>query len=123
MNIPKYCDLDCSPNWFHGDISRYEAEEKLYSLARYIGQYSDRSFLIREKSPGSVYALSVYKYYTNMIDHYLINKTKNVFIINNVCINTCNLEHLVYYLSNDIQLCQQIDGEEDRLCKLICRYK
>ena len=64
MNIPEYCDLDCSPNWFHGSIDRIEAELRLYNQAKYLGYYGDRMFLVREKEKGKSYVISIYLYNT-----------------------------------------------------------
>ena len=79
--------------------------------------------MVREKEPGKLYVLSIYKYYTHIVDHYLIYQYSNYFVINDINIYTNNLECLIYYLSHDKELCKKIDGNEDVLCKLVCRYK
>lgn len=124
MNIPDYCDLDCSPSWFHGNIDRKEAEIRLFSKAKYLGYYGDRLFLIREKSKGKSYVVSLYLYYTGCFQHHLFEKYSWGFLVNNslVIYETC-LSKLVNDLCTFTEIGEKINGNKIPLCNIICEYK
>ncbi|XP_014340420.1 tyrosine-protein kinase ZAP-70 isoform X1 [Latimeria chalumnae] len=56
--------------WYHGNLSRSEAEQRLYS-----GAQPDGKFLLRERSETSTYALSLI--YGKMVYHYKVDMDKS----------------------------------------------
>ena len=123
MNIPEYCDLDCSPEWYHGNISRQQAEARLYQTAINLGYYADRLFLVREKVKGKSVVVSIYKYLSNTCQHHLFERFKDHYLVNyNLCIYETNLNKLVNDLCIYNEIGYKINGENIPLCNLFCKY-
>lgn len=123
MNIPEYCDLECSPDWFHGNINRKEAEYRLYNTAKNLGYYGDRLFLVREKNKGKSYVISIYLYNTCSFQHHLFERYPTCFVVNNkLSIYETNLSILVNDLCTFIELGDKINGNNKELCNIVCKY-
>jgi len=124
MNIPEYCDLNCSPDWYHGNINRYQAEERLYNCARNLGIYADRLFLVREKHKGLAIVVSIYKYQTNSFQHHLFEKFKGYYLVNyNFSIYETNLDKLINDLCTYSEIGFKINSENIPLCNKYCIYR
>ena len=124
MNIPEYCDLECSPDWYHGNINRQQAEERLWKTAKYLGYYADRLFLVREKEKGLSVVISIYKYKTGTFHHHLFQRFGNYYLVNyDLCIFETNLNKLINDLCSYREIGYKITGENIPLCNKYCIYR
>ena len=122
MNIPEHGELECSPNWFHGNITRKEAEYRLYNIAKNLGYYGDRLFLVREKNKGISYVISIYLYTTGTFQHHWFERYPNCFVVNNkLSIYETNLSILVNDLCTFTVLGEKINGNNIELCNIVCK--
>lgn len=121
FSCPKYISLENGeiPLWYHGNISRAEAERRLYQDVL-LNERQSTSWLIREKERDRLYALSIL-FETGQIEHFLVasvfDDRDNIisWSINNVAMLSQTLNQMVQILRICPFTSRRITGEKKAL--------